>query len=172
MLQDFFQNYCVFKMGHLRAIQKTIYQNGKTMFDFSKWNIPKIFELDADLLRCSFRDGDTYPTVKCSSFWTETDLQATKTACIPDIISVFFLWPNIFYFSLWPFSSYWLNTLLTQRASMVTNHKACCQNMTNHQKSKQNFSKTKKYRTKRHEWEGCKSCNYSTLQRLRAENTI
>ena len=36
MLQDFFQNYYVFKMGHLRAIQKTIYQNGKTMFDFSK----------------------------------------------------------------------------------------------------------------------------------------
>ena len=88
MLQDFFQNYCVFKMGHLRAIQKTIYQNGKTMFDFSKWNIPKILRLGADLLRCSFRDGD--PTVKCSSFWTETDLQATKTACIPDIISVFF----------------------------------------------------------------------------------
>ena len=60
-------------------------------------------------------------------------------------------------------NTFTLNSTYIFRASMVTNHKACCQNMTNHQKSKQNFSKTKKYCTKRHEWEGCKSCNYSTL---------
>ena len=46
----------------------------------------------------------------------------------------FFYDQTFFCFSLWPFSSYWLNTLQTQRASMVIDRKACCQNMTNHRK--------------------------------------
>ena len=64
MLQDFFQNYRVFEMGPVRAIQKTIYWNGKTMFNFSQWNVWKILKLHADLLRCSFRDSDTCPMPK------------------------------------------------------------------------------------------------------------
>ena len=77
MLQDFFQNCRVFEMGPVRAIQKTIYRNGKTMCDFSQWNVFKILQLDADAVRCSFRNGDTYPAVKCSSFWPKT---TTRTA--------------------------------------------------------------------------------------------
>ena len=83
-------------------------------------------------LQCSFfRSSSVKPTNK---LWPRQEPVIPQLMYPKHHFCIFFMTKHFFYFSLWPFSSYWLNTLLTQRASMVTNRKACCQNMTNHRK--------------------------------------
>ena len=113
-------------------------------------------------LQCSFfRSSSVEPT---NRLWPQQEPVIPQLMYPKHHFCIFFMTKYFFYFSLWPWHTPDTESIHgDQSQSLLSKHDQS-------QKSKQNNSKTK-YCTKRHEWEGCKSCNYSTLQRSRAENT-